>query len=130
MSDSENTQGLRKGEHLRAYQFQPGNPGRPKGSRNKLAENFLADVLVEWEAHGAVAVSDMREKNPGDFVKMVASLLPKDVNLNLSDNLSELSDDEVLGQLRDLAASLAPFLGNAGEGAEAPGVTEVTPQLH
>jgi hypothetical protein len=107
---------------------QSGNPaGRPKGSRNKLSEQFLTDVLNEWEQHGAVAVSDMREKSPGDFVKMVASLLPKDVNLNLTDNLSELSDDELLGEIRKLHASLAPFLA---EGAGAPEGAAIPPQLH
>lgn len=107
---------------------QSGNPaGRPKGSRNKLAENFLADVLAEWETHGAVAVSDMRDKNPGDFVKMVASLCPKELTLNLTDNLSELSDDELLGEIRKLHASLAPFLT---EGNGAPESAAVAPQLH
>ena len=104
--------------------------GRPKGARSKLAETFLEDVLTEWESHGAVAISDMREKNPGDFVKMVASLLPKDVNLNLTDNLSELSDDEVLGQLRELTAALAPLLAGADQGGEAQGSTEVATRVH
>src|SRR5699024_158644 len=107
---------------------QSGNPaGRPKGSRNKLAEDFLSDVLAEWQNHGAVAVSDMREKNPGDFVKMVASLLPKEMNLNISDNLSELSDDELLGQLRDLTALAAPLLAITNQGSEAQGVATVPP---
>ena len=118
-------------KHLEPYKWQKGvspNPaGRPKGSRNKLAEQFVADVLAEWENHGAVAISDMREKNPGDFVKMVASLLPKDVNLNLNDNMSELSDDELLGQLRDLCAQLAPFLAE-GTGTQAG--AEKPAQLH
>jgi hypothetical protein len=101
--------------------------GRPKGARSKLSEQFLTDVLGEWETHGAVAISDMREKNPGDFVKMVASLLPKDVNLNLTDNLGELSDDELLGEIRKLHASLAPFLGAGAEGQE---ITGQPAQLH
>jgi hypothetical protein len=104
--------------------------GRPKGARSKLSEQFLIDVQSEWATHGAVAISDMREKNPGDFVKMVASLLPKDVNLNFTDNLGELSDDELLGQLRTLAASIAPFLGGDGEGTEDPRSPEVPAQLH
>ena len=40
-------------KQLKKYAFKPGqsgNPaGRPKGSRNKLAETFLADVYAEWE---------------------------------------------------------------------------------
>jgi hypothetical protein len=121
-------------KHLEPFKWRPGqspNPaGRPKGSRNKLAENFLADVLKEWEAHGAVAISDMRDKNPGDFVKMVASLLPKDVNLNITDNLSELSDDELLGQVRALTEGLAPILASLGGGVEAATGEAVAPQLH
>jgi hypothetical protein len=104
--------------------------GRPKGARNKLAESFLADVLEEWESHGAVAISDMREKNPGDFVKMVASLLPKEMTLNLTNDLSELSDDELLGQIRELHASLAPLLAASGEGDGAKAVATQPAQLH
>ena len=100
--------------------------GRPKGSRNKLAEDFLADVLNEWESHGAVALSDMREKSPGDFVKMVASLLPKEMTLNLNSE-SDLSDDELLAEIRKLHASLAPFLAEGmGEAAS----TQQPAQLH
>lgn len=121
-------------KQLEPFKWQKGvsaNPaGRPKGSRNKLAEKFLADVLNEWQSHGAVAVSDMREKNPGDFVKMIAGLLPKDVNLNLTDNFSELSDDELLGQLRDLTARIAPFIGIDLERTEPPRGEEVAPKVH
>lgn len=121
-------------KHLEPYKWRKGvsaNPaGRPKGSRNKIAESFLADVLAEWEAHGAVAISDMREKNPGDFCKMVASLLPKDINVSLGDNLSELSDDELIGQLRDLASVIAPFIGGGDSGVEAAGGAEEPTRFH
>jgi hypothetical protein len=131
MADGENTP--RKTAHLKApwQPGQSGNPaGRPKGSRNKLAEEFLADVLNEWEAHGATAVSEMREKSPGDFVKMVASLLPKDVNLNINDNLGELSDDELLGQLRELTGKLAPLLAVTDQGTEASGGAQIASRVH
>lgn len=123
-------------KHLEPYKWQPGqsaNPaGRPKGSRNKLAEEFLKDVLNEWETHGAVAVSDMREKNPGDFVKMVASLLPKDINLNLNNEI-EMSDDEIRDRIRDLASQLAPFLsgtGALGAGDESQDSAKLSSRVH
>lgn len=106
--------------------------GRPKGARNKLAENFLADVLAEWESHGAVAVSDMREKNPGDFVKMVASLLPKEMTLNVNNDI-EMTDDELRERIRSLADSLAPFLAGAGAAEAGDGAAAsaaIPPQLH
>lgn len=113
---------------------QSGNPaGRPKGARNKLAEAFVSDVLTEWDAHGAVAISDMREKNPGDFVKMVAGLMPKEMTLNVHDN-SELTDDELFDRLAALRASIAPFLagrdGGAGEGVEGAGRSAIAAKVH
>lgn len=107
-----------------------GQGGRPVGARNKLAEAFLGDVLNEWETHGATAISDMREKNPGDFCKMVASLCPKEMTLNLNDNLSELSDDELIGQLRTLAALAASVAGKPDAGVEAQASPAVAARVH
>lgn len=100
-----------------ATRFQPGNPGRPKGSKNKLTEDFLKDVLAAWETRGATAINDMINEKPGDFVKMVAGLMPKDVNLNVNDH-SEMTDDELAERVRNLAAQLSPFLvGGTGDAA-------------
>jgi len=60
---------------------QSGNPaGRPKGSRNKLEEIFLRDLLEHWEANGASAIDAACEKDPVGYVKVVASLMPKKVD--------------------------------------------------
>lgn len=110
-----------------------GNGGRRKGARAKLGEQFCQDVLAEWEAHGAVALSDMREKNPGDFVKVVASMLPKEATLNINDH-SEMTDDELAERVRNLAAQLAPFLGDGtgdtNEGTGRAAVSEKSPRVH
>ena len=61
---------------------QSGNPtGRPKGSRNKLAENFLADAYQQWQLHGSTALETMAKTEPAKFCQMVANLLPKEAVL-------------------------------------------------
>ena len=61
---------------------QSGNPtGRPKGSRNKLAEDFLADAYQQWQEHGSTALETMAKTEPAKFCQMVANLLPKEAVL-------------------------------------------------
>lgn len=116
MSETRNAGQFQVGENWR------GNAdGRPKGSRNELQENFLKDVLAAWKANGKQAIDDMIADKPGDFVKMVASLLPKDVNLNVNDD-RELTDDELVERIRVLTAAVAPLIGGgAGESQGAAG---------
>lgn len=87
---------------------QSGNPkGRPKGSRNKLAEDFVAALQVDFSEFGAEAIIAMRLDKPGDYVRVVASILPKELNVNTT--INDMSDE----QLESRIASLARQFGNA-----------------
>ena len=90
-------------------------PGRPKGSRNKLGEAFIEALHEDFTEHGVAAIQVVRAEKPDQYLKVIASLLPKDVNLNINDT-SEMSDDELAERVRQLAAQLAPFLpGGTGD---------------
>ncbi len=61
---------------------QSGNPaGRPKRSRNKLAEDFLADAFQQWQQHGSKALETMATSEPAKFCQMVAGLLPREMHI-------------------------------------------------
>ena len=51
--------------------------GRPPGKRNLLAEEFYLDLFEVWESKGRGALEQLVEKDPGGFVKLVASVMPK-----------------------------------------------------
>ena len=88
------------------HQFKPGNPGRPKGARNKLGEAFVSALLDDWNEHGAKAIKDMRDKNPTDYCKVVAAVIPKEVHHTVED-YDDLSDDELAEQFATVAARVA-----------------------
>lgn len=77
------------------------NPlGRPKGSRVKFAETFLKDFIADWEENGADAIADVREDDPSTYLRVAASLLPKELNLNKDESqleklLEQFSNEEL-----------------------------------
>jgi hypothetical protein len=57
-----------------------GNPaGRPQGSRNKLGEAFIDGLADDFAEHGLQVIQAVREKHPYQYLKIIASLLPKEL---------------------------------------------------
>jgi len=96
--------------------FVTGNSGggRPKGSRNKLGEAFIEALHDDFQVHGVEAIQTVRERKPEQYLRVIASIMPKDINLNVN-NLGEMSDDELIERIRNLDATIRPFLAAQGE---------------
>ena len=65
-------------------QFKPGNPGgpgRPLGSKNRLSEYFLFELADHFEEHGREAIERVFEDRPGEYLRIIASLIPKELIL-------------------------------------------------
>jgi hypothetical protein len=107
--------------------------GRPVGARNKLGEAFIQALHDSFNEHGPETIEQVRTEKPDQYLKVIASLLPKDVNLSVNNEI-EMTDDELRERIRRLSSTIAPFLaagdGEAGARAEAPGSAAKPPQLH
>ena len=68
---------IQKGQVL-GRPFKKGEGGRPPGARNKLKASFLEILLADFEANGADAIRRVREEEPATYLKVIASLLPKE----------------------------------------------------
>ena len=58
--------------------FAQGNPGRPKGSRNKLGEVFVKALLDDFSKHGIATIETVRINDPSTYVNTIAKILPKE----------------------------------------------------
>lgn len=102
------------------FQFkagQSGNPGgKPTGARNRLSTKFVHDLLDDFEANGKDAIVSCRTEDPVSYVRMVASLLPKQVEQ--SKPLEDLTDAELVAGIAFLRSRLT---SDSGAGISAPG---------
>jgi hypothetical protein len=111
--------------HLRDdLKFKPGqsgNPsGRPKGARSKLGEAFLEAMHNDFAQHGVEAIVKVRSEKPDQYLKVIASILPKDLNVNIN-NMDDLTDDQLIQRIRQLDSAIRPFLDTQGAGGAVGG---------
>ena len=73
----------------------PNYRGRGKGHLNKFSQQLVADFAADWREHGAAAIARLREESVVAYVKIATSLVPRELLLQVSRPLVELSDDEL-----------------------------------
>jgi hypothetical protein len=84
----------------------PNPTGRPPGIRPRFAEKFLRDAFESWQEHGAAALETLRRDSNGDYCKLMAGLLPKNLVVDATaapgpyDNMSADELERVLGLVR------------------------------
>ena len=63
--------------------FLTGNSGggRPKGSRNRLTDTFLSAIADDFAINGTEAIEQVRKTDPGSYLKLVSSLIPRQLVL-------------------------------------------------
>ena len=106
---SDNTE--KKQRNLIPYKpGQSGNPkGRPKGSRNKLSEQFFRDLCDVWEAFGKPALMAMAWTDPVAFVRLAASLIPREFEATTPVTPERMSDAQLEAIIaRGLQSGLDP----------------------
>lgn len=116
MSEADNTG--ENGPRDEKGRFGPGNPGKPKGSRHALGEAFIKALHDDFVEHGEKVIETVRTEKPDQYMKVVASLLPKEFKIETT---SDLTDEQLDARIRTLANLVEIGIGQPAGGAEAPG---------
>jgi len=96
--------------------FQPGREktgGRRGGARHKLSTDFLESFAADFAQHGAAVIKVARVERPIEYLKIVAGILPKELEI-CDSRLKDLTDEEIDALITQLKQQLStPPVGDA-----------------
>jgi len=89
--------------------------GRAKGAKNRLSSAFLTALAEDFEKHGVDALKITRMEKPVEYIRIVAGLMPKELEITDS-RLTDLTDEELdvfIAKLRaELRGAIAQDVGD------------------
>ncbi|MBZ9707092.1 hypothetical protein LB543_10205 [Mesorhizobium sp. ESP7-2] len=80
----------------------PASAPRRKRTKKTLGDDFLAAVRADFRAHGAGVLAEVRADKPDQYLKIVLSVLPKDIDvaINQLDMLSDILFEVIVRKFR------------------------------
>jgi hypothetical protein len=90
-----------------------GNGGRPRGARSKLGEEFLEALSMDFSEHGPAAIERVRQEDPVAYIRVIASLLPKELKVERSP-YADMTEEEINAEIIRQTACLLETLGSSG----------------
>ena len=106
--------------NLRPWQpGQSGNPaGRPLGSRHRISEQFVQMIADDFERHGAEAMRRVRDEDPSTYLRLVAGLVPRNLEIltakeNMRENTVQELDAKIAEELRRMGFEITKWPDSA-----------------
>ena len=110
--------------------FAPGWSGNPGGSleatRRSFNRDFLLALAADFKKHGAAAIEKVRKQQPAAYMKICALLVPREMKVEHSNPLKELTDEQLEAMIEHLEALLE---AQAQSAKVIEGEAEVVPSL-
>lgn len=107
-------------QQLVPYQWPKGVSGNPKGrkpgSKQKLGESFVGDLLEHWEENGVDAIERVFKTDPAAYLNVMARVIPSEI-IHTASNYDDLSDSELDALILETARRIVADAGNEGQAA-------------
>ena len=98
-----------KGRFAPGYSGNPG--GSPEATRRAFNKRFLLDLAEDWQQHGREVFKRVRRESPASYLKVCAMLVPREMKVEHSNPLKELTDEQLEAMIEYLETSLAAQAG-------------------
>lgn len=102
--------------------FQKGNPGKPKGAKNKLTKTVRETVLEVFnklqEDDGPASLGNWAKKEPTEFYRIAAKLIPTDIKADVK-TVQKITLNVVRANTNTSTSDPSPEPGTGTEGGEA-----------
>ncbi len=91
-----------------------------------LSSRYTTALLDDFAAHGTTAIEQVRETDPGQYLRLISAVIPKDVNIDVYQNNTASGEQAHLERVRKLRALISTPVG---EGLHALGAGGSDPDL-
>jgi 2-oxoglutarate dehydrogenase complex dehydrogenase (E1) component-like enzyme len=97
-----------------------------EATRRSFNRDFLLALAADFKKHGAAAIEKVRKQQPAAYMKICALLVPREMKVEHSNAIKDLTDEQLEAMIEHLKASLE---AQAQSAKVIEGEAEVVPSL-
>jgi hypothetical protein len=101
--------------------------GSLEATRRSFNKDFLLALAADFKKHGAAAIEKVRKQQPAAYMKICALLVPREMKVERSGGVKDLTDEQLEQAIAAIEAMLAAQAGETAKVIE--GEAEVVPSL-
>ena len=99
--------------------FKQGVSGNPHGNRHRtrhlLNQEFMQALLLHFRQHGKKAIEKVARNQPAVYVKILALLVPREMQLEHSGGVKAMTEDQIVDAIAAIEGYLARRSGEAAK---------------
>src|SRR6516165_3057552 len=102
-----------------AMTFKQGVSGNPHGNRHRtrhlLNQEFMQALLLHFRQHGKKAIEKVARNQPAVYVKILALLVPREMQIEQTNRIKQMTDEEIEQAIEAIQTMLAARAGEAAK---------------
>jgi histidinol dehydrogenase len=103
----------------RKMTFQQGLSGNPHGNRHRtrhlLNQEFMQALLLNFRHQGKKAIEKVARNQPGVYLKILALLVPREMQVEHTNRIKQMTDEEIEQAIEAIQNMLAAQAGEAAK---------------